>query len=771
MSQAGKVLHLYVEVRSVPEEKGTSGGDHGTSQPMLQCPDVLPCSQRSSGHSSPSPNFSLPIPQAGVTNNSLPSKSSSRHSVTFQLHSPNAIGPPSIPQHRQQDLLYNDFGQLLQALSPRTTNSGHHSSLLHARSSDVELFTPTCTSSGRVTAPSTPTSTRKSYEIPELGGEEGKTSVVSYGYIEKSSIQNISTRPSSGCQNEQENLFSILDGSPLPVHLQKRLSDPMWYNSCRVPSSPDLSQSRSPCGSPYLQRATLDAVAREATYRALEEFGSPELRRRFAGNGSDGHSPTLPRPCRSWAGSPVLPRSSRTLPSKTQLLQLDRICHGLANGLPRSPVSDQLSTHAEFTCHPNSTLHHHGPPNSQHRMFTGDESPRLFSKFRSSLPAGRPTDIQHEIPTSRFQPRTGYQTYGGTQLSADCSYHANNSITSNDNSSLSVQNHSRSSPCSSRAGDVICRRSISPASSPEVAVELASEDTKQFTLLTERCTPSPAPSQGDSFRSESPKMGGSFLRQCHPYITFNGRRSHESQLLQTDSSPIPETRPGRISLLSAQKGFTSPASPALPARLHHTAAFHSTILDPKQQQSSSPSKDMSVLRRYQIPQYTGDRKPYGLDHVFYRPPRDIPEFSRLNSPFSCKNEEELPVSWASRHQDMEKLCGEKHTARVYGPSREEYHRKEEGDTGLKISIQDYHGTVMGVSKDEKEQVQDQSTAIGMSSHSSSGVTGSMADRIDSLSPETSSQSSQDMADSGSGMQVGWMRGWSRVQFMKLCLCL
>ncbi|KAF7645565.1 hypothetical protein LDENG_00201890 [Lucifuga dentata] len=577
MSQAGKVLHLYVEVRSVPEEEGESGGHYGTSHLELQCPDVLPRSQRTSGRSSPnpSPNLSLAPPHAEVTNHSLlPSKSSSRHSVTFQLHSPNDTEPPSFTQRRQHDL--------------------------------------------PLTVPCTPPSTHKPYEVPG----EGKTSVVTFGYIEKSSVQNVSTHPSPECQSDPETPFSRSEGSPLPVHLQKRSSDPMWYHGYRVPS-PDLSLSRSHCGSPYLQRATRDAVAREATCRALEEFGSPELRRRFAG-GSEGHSPTLPRQCRSWAGSPVLPRSSRTLPSRAQLLQLDReVCHGLVNGIPRSPALDQLSAHAGYTSCSNSTLHlccQYG---------TGDESHKLSSKFRPPLPAGRPTDIQHEIPTSRIQPRTGYQTNAGAQLTADCSCHGNSSVTSqimsgtirynaNANSSLSAKTHCKASPCSSRASDAVSppscrRRNFSAASNADAAEKLAS---KAAALST--------------------------------------------------------------------------ASPDRP-RLNRNAASHSPILDRKQC-SSSPSKDMSVLHRYQIPQYNGDREPSGLewklyDHVFYRPPR----LSRRL--LSCSNKEEFP----------------------------------------------------------DEKVQDQSGTAGTSSQSSSGVTGSVADRNDSLSPETSSQSSSH-ADSSCGMQ-------------------
>ncbi|XP_054456683.1 PH and SEC7 domain-containing protein 1-like [Anoplopoma fimbria] len=75
---------------------------------------------------------------------------------------------------------------------------------------------------------------------------------------------------------------------------------------------------------------------------------------------------------------------------------------------------------------------------------------------------------------------------------------------------------------------------------------------------------------------------------------------------------------------------------------------------------------------------------------------------------------------------------------------------------MKGSVQEYQAPVISVSKDEREEVQDHSGAAGTASQSSSGVTGSMGDsqtdRNDSLSPETSSQSSHDTADTGSGIQ-------------------
>ncbi|XP_029962372.1 uncharacterized protein LOC115399231 [Salarias fasciatus] len=418
MSQEGKVLHLYVEVRSVPEDggKGSARGDDDTTHLMLQCPDVLPHSQRSSAHSSPnrSPAPS-PVTQhyPGARNHSLPSsKSSSRHSVSFHLQNPDATGSPT--QYARQQVLPDSFGQLLEVLAPGTVGSSRHGSLGRTFSLDVDpyqgkmLISP---SSGRMNASSPPTRNRRSYEVEGIEDDEGKTSVVSFGYIEKSNVHNMAGRRASACQNEYNSSFNKMEGQ-LPPHLRKRLSDPVWHNGQPPLEDPShghhySSHSQSPRDLPSLQKATLDSAARDATHRALEEFGSPELKRRLAGYGPESYSysPTLPRQqqsprCRSWGGSPILPRTARTLPPKTQLLQLDQgVCHSSVTGLPRSPASDQLCAHIGHSSHSKASAPH---SLNQHRLCVGVDSPRLANKFHPPLPAGRPTDIQHELPAGSF---------------------------------------------------------------------------------------------------------------------------------------------------------------------------------------------------------------------------------------------------------------------------------------------------------------------------------------------------------------------------------
>lgn len=501
------------------------------------------------------------------------------------------------------------------------------------------------------------------------------------------------------------------------------------------------------------------------------------------------HSQTLqqnyqtPR-CRSWAGSPVLPRGTLTLPPKTQLLDLDRgNCRSAVNGLPRSPASDHLCAHTGHSSHtwgPSSALHSHAPPQSHQRSRAMDESPRLSSKFHPPLPAGRPTDIQHDMSTSvhpfsnRYRSPQHWVNSGYSSNITNSNHNSIDSVHYSSNDNISSKTFYNSSRCSSRASDSVSptssRRSISPSSNAEMACRLAVEASKLSTVFADRrqsfSSPSPALSQAESLRSESPKTGESFLRETQPYATLHGRRSPEH--LQVDrhnhKTTSPQTRPGRISPVLNQKGLYSPA---LPARRHHAGASQSPVLDLRQQRSLSANKDLSTLHRYQPPQYMGDRKLSATelrqcDHLFYRSSRDSPEVSRR---ILSSQSTELPVSWTSMHQEWREAGpaqqGSGHCENTYKQSNFRVYKKAEADKDIKT--QRYQTPIISVSNYPREEVQDHSGAVGTSCQSSSGVTGSMEDssqmdRNDGLSPETLSQSSHDTADSGSGMQVCWGGG-------------
>lgn len=768
MSQAGKVLHLYVEVRSVPEEdeKVTGRGDGGTAHLMLQCPDVLTHSQRNSTRSTPirSPDLSPVAPHHTDGNHSFsPSKSSSRHSVSFQLQSPDTARSP--PPFQNQDLL-DSFGQLLEVLAPKTSSSAHSGSAGCAGSPDMHLYTPTSTSSNRLTLSSTSNCNRKPYGVSEAVDEHGRTSVVSFGYIEKASVQSTAERRSSLCLNETNGPLHRVESHLLSTHLRKRMSDPVWYSSQLSDGDTFHTHHQPPHREPpqvssRIQRTTVDAVARDATCRALEEFGSPELKRRFAG-----HSPTLVRHhqaprCRSLGGSPVLSRSTLTLPSKNQLLDLDRqICRGSLNGLPRSPATDHLCAQ---TGHP---LH---SAVSSPTLGSAKES---SSRFHPPLPAGRPTDIQHELPIRNFS-GSSYQAGDSHYSVNSCfstkitstNHHSTDSIPFSDN--LDSRTLYKPSRCSSRASDVDSLlsdlTSASPSSNAELDCKPVTESNRLSGGLSGKLTPSPTPSQAESLRSDSPKSGGSFLKESQLHATAYWQSSLEPLQLdsQSDSrkaeNAVTHTRPGRISPLVSQRGSYSPACPS---RLTSKSPSHSSVPD-LQQKCSSPTKDVSALHRYQLPQYTGNHRSPGAGSLFNRSSRDRRQLSSYNA-------EGLQMSWTSRNQEWREAereaepvqdGGENYcqlSSRTHVQSKEEGWRRDKG-------VQEYQRQVLSLFNNRRE-APDLSGGARTPSQSSSGVTGSLRDgsqldRNGGLSPETSSQLSNNTTISSSGMQVGWM-GWS-----------
>lgn len=783
MSQAGKVLHLYVEVRPASEEdeKFLGRGDDGTNKLMLQCPDILTNSQRSSAYSSPncSPDVSPVMSRrSGNDNhNSSSSKSSSRHSVSFQLQNSKPTGSPT-----QFDELNDSFGELLKVLAPNTSNSD---SLGHSSSPDADLYygkvpTPqSSTSCGWLTVPST--SNCRSYEDPGMMNVNGRTSVVSFGYIDKASVNNMAGHCNSMCLKENKNR---LEGHPLHAPLQKRKSDPVWCiddppRDDTFHRQSQQSRTDTPRSSPCLSRATMDAVARDATYRALEEFGSPKLRHRFAGHNSENCSATLLQPhqsphCRSWSKSSVLPHGTVTLPSKTNLLELDRkVCHGSMNGLPRSPASDHLCAQVENSSHTvssMSTRRPHSPTQSLQRQWMSEEHPIFPNKFHLPLPAGRPTDIQHEILTGTFHTSnpawTDYSHQTTNKISNTSHLDAKHSSYSS-NEYLNPQSYS--SRCSSRASDadssVSDRRSLSPSSNSELDCKLSVGSKKMSNFFLGNCTPSPTPSQAESLRSDSPKNSGPFPKESlHWQSSLDSLQMYNQNHNKKSEKLIPQTKPGRIYPLMSQKS-SSTSSPALPVKLHCASTSQSQVLDSHQKLSSIPFKDRSDLHHYQLPQCIGVHKSPGTENKHYDHglSKSSPEIDRRHS--SCQNSEGLPVSWTSKQQewketglvqDRGKINEENHyqkSSGVYTQSKE-YCKRDSRDKGVQTQPAQEYEIVM-----DQRQAQDHSGSKEMFSQSSTGMIGSLGDgfqldRSSSLSPETSSTTSHGTADSSSAMQVG-----------------
>lgn len=683
MSQAGKVLHLYVEVRPVAE---------GDGKP----PESRPCSQRSSNRSSSSYSPELsPTTHLQLGTDCVSPPRSSRQSVTFQLQKPDGAASPGQGQRHMCD----SFGQLLQVLAPETL--GHSRERGPAGPSwppkqGGVLLSPSSTSSGRMSSP--PTGLGRSGAVQGLEADGGHTSLVTYGYIEKSHVNKVAGQHPLFCPREPDRPFRRVDG-PFMIPTQKRLSDPLWYTAQPVHGdhpSRDYPYSETPslpqlCWS-YAQRAPYQPVSRDA--RTVDDFPSPVLRRRYGGLNPASCSPTLPRNyqsprCRSWAGSPVLPRGSFTLPSKPQPAELDRGgCHHPANGLPRSPASDRLCAHAQY---PPCTL---APPRNVHcqaqrapRPQVVEESPRLSTQFYPPLPAGRPTDIQHEVPVSW----TGFHTSRRPHHSGHSSYTAH---------TASRSPWAADSLCYN-ASDPGSRRSVSPSANEDAAARRAGYACKLTAEFGDGRTPSPSSSPAESQRSESPNTEGTNLR---PYASLVGQRSPE----QTP----PLTRPGRI----------SPGPP----KKDQSSQSQSPMLDLHRQRAPSPRRSRAIHHHHHPLQSTGTTVSVPAWDTWQR---DSPGWSRRSQT------KETPPSFASRNLEWRES-----TRSANGACEDERQRKVGGNL---------------VSGEQTECLDP--TGSGTSSQSSSGVTGSVGDSSHP-SPETLSQSSQDTSSTGSALQVCWAGG-------------
>ncbi|XP_072534443.1 uncharacterized protein psda isoform X1 [Salminus brasiliensis] len=755
MAQSGKVLHLYVEVRSVPDEEGKElGNTEGTKSLMLQGPDVLPQSHCRAINSSRGL-----VPQTGVlhkgsTQSLASNKSPSRHSVSFQLNPGEEPAHP--PSRHRQSLPYDEISKLLSALQPGPNGNGN-CTLVRTRSSESEPFYERDSRfSGHFTAPPTPSGFRRAY-----GREEaGKRSVVTYSYIEKANIKSVEGHHTPLCQSEPENPFRrSMDDQAIPFHLRKRLSDPVWFNGCESTGNskhtlPDLAST--PKGTSSLRRATLDSIAKEATLRALEEFGSPQIKRKLAANGPEGdHDSVLrdqPR-CRSWSGSPVVPRSARTLPINAQIIIPDQ--NRTLHSIPRSPATDHLSAHVRqpyYTMSPSTNMR----PQESQRVWKGDESLRQGFRHGPSLPSCKPTAIQHEIPSMTI-----------TQAPCDQRHNTSESPRQPHKVNFNLSNSSNLSDTG--VNKVSGKKSTSPATSPEIARKLAEEATKLSILMEARRSPSPTISLSDTVRSDSPRSGANSREPQQLYASFEGsttRAPLDSSLSSQDhhweEEPVQTgQQSGRGSPLSSRRGSTSPA---LPSRLHRVST--SPIRDPKQERAEMPRNYSPVLYRHRPPQYMGDNCSPGLEYrhcnaLYDSGLRDCLDNNRRHctGPVMTNNS----VNWTSQQ-----LRDNTSTVREYSnkenmastevslgtSSRELGKQTKNGPAGLGSQENNHRTSVRSERRGETRTDGEQGSAL---SHSSSGDTGSQKQGAvldsDCISPEISSQTSQRSSDAGNmGMQ-------------------
>lgn len=670
MSQSGKVLHLYVEVRAASEHDGkeVSSGESITAEEVAT--EMLTHLASVAGGNQVSSSAGAP---------KLPAKTA----VSFQLQQSGdatAAGNPT-PTHTPTRVPLPPLRPMHSEVEGEGTPS---------KQPQPQHF--------HIPPPSPSPGTRQQQQqeqpvCPDGAPPGGKRSVVTFSYIEKANIKKVEAAPSPLCPSGG-GVAEVTEGSrSTPSHLRKRLSDPFWFGS------PDSSCSNSPKlpfrglglgGSPGGRRSTLDsAIGRAATQRALEDFGSPLLRCRFAhelerglglcqgrgfgyGCGSPQHQHIR---CQSWAGSPVpLRNSSAALPSPAcAALSADPHKHSAQSGLPRSPASDQLSSQV-------------GPAASN---LTQTPSPRPRSY---ASPHAHPS-VTHSRQASGDTCSPG--THGTPIRSTDQRASAGfaNQLAEGMNQ-LSKSTASAALPAS-------------PANSPEVARKLAEEATRVSEIFNEvrSLMTTPPPQISHNALSGSPTETG-----CHRYadalhtcvsspaqrqpIAMNipvcggGTESnltneHEHQQQTGASPPFPSLSsahgPDRspANHTSGQNGKNPPilstvqysvlpaggppVSPAIPSRLLRPAVpkgeAYSPIRDPRLlrrcelQPSSSPT-----LHRRQPPQYTGDSwfpLPDRCALLGRERTSDGGLMEAARRLFLSQGVEETPVSWTSREEEGE----------------------------------------------------------------------------------------------------------------------
>ncbi|XP_054860454.1 uncharacterized protein LOC111572927 isoform X2 [Amphiprion ocellaris] len=718
MSQSGKVLHLYVEVRSAPDQNAGKG-PFGESEGGI-----------AQGHSVQDSPAELLSQLANQTTCQTVSKASTAHRLVQDC------------THSQSPSKNTVSFQLQQAGSSPTV-AKRWSSPIHT--------SPTL---GKVP------------HAPPIGQSDGKRSVVTFSYVEKSNVKTLDSPRNSVCERRTREERST------PSHVRKRFSDPVWFGSpdSSCSSSPKLTfqspGSHQQTFSPGFRQPHLDPIGRAATQRAVEEFGSPLLRIKLAHaleHTSSSRYNQQPR-CQSWAGSPVQRQNISVNPKDHLADRSQAIC-----GLPRSPASDQLSFQSR--------------PRSRPVSCAEPQSPLHWSGEDRTM-AGSPASKRHRACNRSASPQGAILQLG------------NNGV-----EGLNQLSDSKSS---------------SPAHSPEVARRLAEEATKVSSIFTEARRSSLHNALGEltssSNSGESAPNAQQFKQTLKMNIPLNDQPtpatentdSHqpENSVLQshetnshinndTQQEDCIQKAQHQSSVLSAAQ-----SSPALPSRVlrpsHPPTEFSSPIRDPRLFQTELRAPDTPTLHRRQPPQYTGDSWSPTLDRrgdlsCFEK--GDCTELARRL--FINQSVEEAPVSWTSRQQwgdltennpgqnpqpesnnDQTPDHQHRQRRRPLSPTaqqkRAEQRRREilllgpvaldsaEEDEGCDEEGQGNEVEGYGAPQrvEEPAEVEQNGVMGGSSSRSSSGVTGSLGDR-DCVSPE-SSQSSHQSNETGaatSGIQT------------------
>ncbi|XP_048865313.1 uncharacterized protein LOC125739345 isoform X1 [Brienomyrus brachyistius] len=757
MSQGGKILQLYVEVCSVPEEVAHMPEDVKFADPaIVQKADVLQHHKHTSIPSSPQALHS------GISSSHNPttSKSPSRHSVSFQLHS---AGDPSEPStfHRQR-LHYDSTGHLPSLLHPRT-NGANLLVCTHSSESDSVPDPQSPTASPWITTPTTPTRGHSSCVV--AGVDDGRRSVVTFSYIEKANVKSVES-PQSVLNNY---LNRSSEEKRMSNHHQKRLSEPIGQDgrdsSC--PSSPKVSNLASGTQqtmSPNFPCATTESIARAATHRAMKEVGSPKLWR-SVDNVPDHPGSKPESQGQSRSSSPVLGSGASTL-AGTSSMDLEKSTFGYA--LPKSPASDKLLADTQQAAVSQG--------NPDQRM--GPDSPRSTLKSTKAL---------HDKSSRVNSQSSGNQSHSHDTSNGPFSVHRVNFKPGNSSTQLARG-----------ANQLSGRKGLSPANSPEMARKLAEEATKLSTLFKEgRYSPTQISLRGsDSPTSErqtqeiqqhspskdhgSPgpwdvKLDLNIPIHVPSKLTKAPQSTEQSSggifplLLETDAGSLGLQRKEQREGGEAQPSDAHNArSPTIPAQQPRTSWCNTDITSDPIRDHIPHAAGSPTLYHYQPSQYLGggrsptmSKKRISKHECELKKSPDtanqicLGRTPNVESALSTQlhSGEKITAGWDSLRLD--------HQEDPY-PSPQGQLLKQTGQQKKEVVLINPLQGALAVDVDHSSssiQVKegDQSSGLG-SSRSSSAITGSYGDNSmqdrDCISPESnqSNQKSTDTGQSSSGMQ-------------------
>lgn len=706
MSQSGKVLHLYVEVRSAPDQNGGNRdlADHdvGIAQgPLVQDSPTELLSQLASQASCET--VSKASTAHHLVQDGAQCQPFSRNNVSFQLQQASSSPTASKP--------WSAGGDSVSAVQcPPTLSPGK-----------VPHTLPNC----------------QAFNKEEFSG--GKRSVVTFSYVEKSNVKTVDSLRNQRAATEERASTS---------HLRKRLSDPVWLGSpsSSCSSSPTMNfwspGNHQQTFSPSFRQQPIDPIGRAATQRAVEEFGSPLLRIKLA-HALEHTFPSYGKQqrCQSWAGSPVQRQNIRI-----NIAERSRAPCGQPRGLasdrspPLSSADDSIMA---------------GSPAGKrqiHRACNRSSSPqRAMLQLGNNVVEGL-NQLSDSKPSSpALSPKVSLQ------LEQDAA-EAPSAFTETKRSSLHKILNEQASGLNS--GD-----SHQPPCKPSVKMNIPLND--QNTLLSND-TDFHQRENSHSYITSSPNnvthRAECIQKSLHQSSVLIGAQSSPalpSRVLRPSHPPTELSSPLRDPRLF-QADLRAPATPTLHRRQppQYTGDSWSPSLDRRPDLSCFEKEDFTeVARRLFINQSVEEspvswtsREQWGI-HVETTSgpsPEGGCESSNVRAAAHQSKHRRRPLSPTAQQKRAEQRRRE---ILLLGPVALDSAEEDEGCDDEGDGMEGYGAERPPMAEDAPE-VEQNGVMGGSSSRSSSGVTGSLGER-DCVSPETS-QSSHHSNETGaatSGIQV------------------